>query len=35
MADRLATAITAEIDINGDGVGELFVILGQTNTLYS
>jgi hypothetical protein len=35
MAERLMTAITAEVDLNNDGVGEMFIILGQTNTLYS
>lgn len=35
MADRELTATTAEIDLNGDGVGELFINLGSTNPLFS
>lgn len=33
MADRELTAITAEVDLNSDGVGEIFIALGSTNTL--
>jgi hypothetical protein len=33
MASRLMCSITAEVDLNGDGVGELFINLGATNTL--
>lgn len=33
MADRTMTAITAEVDLNGDGIGEILVSLASTNTL--
>lgn len=33
LAERTMTAITAEIDLNADGIGEIFVNLGSTNTL--
>lgn len=35
MAEREAVGITAEIDINGDGIGELFINLSSTNTLFT
>jgi hypothetical protein len=35
MAERRLTGITAEIDINGDGIGELFINLGSTDTLFT
>jgi hypothetical protein len=34
-AEREMVAITAEVDLNADGVGELFINLGSTNTLFS
>ena len=33
MAERVLTATTAELDLNDDGIGEIFVSLGSTNTL--
>jgi hypothetical protein len=35
MATRKACEITAEVDINGDGIGELFISLNSTNSLYT
>jgi hypothetical protein len=35
MAERVLVATTAEIDLNSDGVGEIFVSLGSTNTLFT
>jgi hypothetical protein len=33
MSDRELIGTTAEVDLNGDGVGELFIPLSSTNTL--
>ena len=33
MAERVMCGTTAEIDLNGDGIGEIFVALDSTNTL--
>jgi len=35
QAERFAIASTAEVDLNNDGVGELFINVGTTNTLFS
>jgi hypothetical protein len=35
MAQRKLIETTAEVDLNGDGIGELFINLGSTNTLYT
>ncbi len=35
MADRLLTGITAEVDLNNDGIGEIFINLSSTNTLFT
>jgi hypothetical protein len=34
-AERLIAGITAEVDLNADGIGELFINLGSTNTLFT
>ena len=33
MAERELVGLTAEVDLNGDGIGELFINLSSTNTL--
>lgn len=35
MATRCLIGTTAEIDLNGDGIGELFINLSSTNTLFT
>ena len=35
MADRELVGTTAELDLNNDGIGEMYVNLGSTNTLYT
>lgn len=35
MSERVLCATTAEIDLNNDGVGEILVSLGSTNTLFT
>lgn len=35
QAERELTGITAEVDLNGDGIGELFINLGSTNPLFT
>lgn len=34
-AERLMCGITAEVDLNGDGIGEFFISLDSTNTLFT
>jgi len=35
MSERVLTATTGEIDLNDDGIGEIFISLGSTNTLFT
>jgi hypothetical protein len=34
-ADRLMCGVTAEVDLNADGIGELFISLDSTNSLFT